>query len=72
MDWDEFEARARRAIPSQLLKPKRCWIGVLSHEKDPQSEFEETDFVWMIGHTVSCIMRLTRIPSNDGRIHSGR
>ncbi|KAH3977063.1 hypothetical protein HBI56_016220 [Parastagonospora nodorum] len=49
-DWEEFEARARRAIPAQYLKPKRCWIGVLSHEKAPEDVFDELDFVWMVGH----------------------
>lgn len=53
MDWDDFQARARRVIPLQELKPKRCWIGVLSHEKTPREDLEETDFVWMIGHIVS-------------------
>jgi hypothetical protein len=51
-DWEEFEARARRAIPAQYLKPKRCWIGVLSHEKAPEDVFDELDFVWMVGHAV--------------------
>ncbi|KAF1918117.1 hypothetical protein BDU57DRAFT_572044 [Ampelomyces quisqualis] len=50
MDWDDFEARARTVIPRQELKPRRCWIGVLSHEKTPQDAFGELDFVWMIGH----------------------
>ncbi|KAH8716864.1 hypothetical protein GQ44DRAFT_624695 [Phaeosphaeriaceae sp. PMI808] len=50
MDWDDFQTRARNAIPSQELKPKRCWIGVLSHEKSAQEQFMEADFVWMIGH----------------------
>lgn len=55
MNWDDFEARARRVTPSQPLKPKRCWIGVLSHTKAPIADLEETDFVWMIGHTVSAL-----------------
>jgi hypothetical protein len=53
MNWDEFYARAKIVIPAQELKPKRCWIGVLSHEKNPHLLLEETDFVWMIGHHVS-------------------
>jgi hypothetical protein len=52
MDWVDFYARAKRVVPPQELKPKRRWIGVLSHEKDPHSDLEETDFVWMIGHNV--------------------
>lgn len=51
-NWEEFEARARRAIPAQDLKPKRCWIGVLSHERTPEDVFDELDFVWMVGHAV--------------------
>jgi hypothetical protein len=54
-DWDDFQVRARRAVPQQELKPKRCWVGVLSHEKAPQDQFTETDFVWMIGHPVSVV-----------------
>jgi hypothetical protein len=53
MNWDEFEVRVRSSIPQQELKPKRCWIGVLSHEKAPQDHLLESDFVWMIGHSVS-------------------
>jgi hypothetical protein len=55
MDWDDFQVRARRIVPQQELKPKRCWIGVLSHEKAPQDELTETDFVWMLGHHVSVV-----------------
>jgi hypothetical protein len=52
-DWQDFEARAKRVRPQQELKPKRCLVGVLSHEKGPQDTLEELDFVWMIGHSVS-------------------
>ncbi|KAJ4378700.1 hypothetical protein N0V86_005571 [Didymella sp. IMI 355093] len=50
MDWDDFEYRASVAVPNQPLKPKRCWIGVLLHDKDPRHPFSELDFIWMIGH----------------------
>lgn len=53
MDWNDFEERASRAIPAQPLKPKRCWVGVLLHEVDPQSDLDELDFIWMFGHSVS-------------------
>jgi hypothetical protein len=53
MSWEAFERRARSAIPQQELKPKRCWIGVLSHVKSLDDELEEADFIWMIGHGVS-------------------
>jgi hypothetical protein len=49
-DWVKFKAEAKRVVPTNELKPKRCWIAVLSHEKTPQAPLEETDFVWMIGH----------------------
>jgi hypothetical protein len=51
--WSDFEEKARRVIPAQELKPKRCWVGVLSHEKGPEASLVETDLVWMIGHSVS-------------------
>ncbi|KAF1844626.1 uncharacterized protein K460DRAFT_282081 [Cucurbitaria berberidis CBS 394.84] len=51
MDWDGFQQRARAVVPSQELKPKRCWIGVLNHEKGLEEELEGDDFVWMIGHS---------------------
>jgi hypothetical protein len=51
-DWNDFEAKAQRARPQQELKAKRCFVGVLSHKKNPQDELEETDFVWMVGHSV--------------------
>ena len=50
MTWRNFEARAKRVTPSQELKPKRCWIGVLDHEKSLEGPLEELDFIWMIGH----------------------
>ena len=50
MNWEDFEARAKRVVPSQELKAKRCWIGVLNHEKRPEEPLEELDFIWMIGH----------------------
>ncbi|KAH7412113.1 hypothetical protein DE146DRAFT_709700 [Phaeosphaeria sp. MPI-PUGE-AT-0046c] len=50
MDWSNFEAKATRVLPQQELKPKRCWIGVLSHVKSPEDDLVETDFVWMTGH----------------------
>lgn len=53
MDWDEFEAKASSVKPALPLKPKRCWIGVLFHEKTLADHLEETDFIWMIGHNVS-------------------
>jgi hypothetical protein len=53
MTWDDLKARARSVVPAQELKAKRCWIGVLCHDKAPQDHFEELDFVWMIGHGVS-------------------
>ncbi|KAF2826280.1 hypothetical protein CC86DRAFT_350866 [Ophiobolus disseminans] len=58
MDWDDFEARAREAVPSQELKAKRCWIGVLSHEKTPDAVLHEMDFVWMIGHNKISIQKI--------------
>jgi hypothetical protein len=51
-DCNDFEAKAQRARPQQELKPKRCFVGVLSHEKSTQDALEETDFVWMVGHSV--------------------
>ncbi|KAH6642388.1 hypothetical protein C7974DRAFT_420684 [Boeremia exigua] len=51
MDWDDFEQRAGRAIPDRPLGPRRCWIGVLLHDKDPQQPLHELDFQWMIGHS---------------------
>jgi hypothetical protein len=53
MDWKAFERLLRDAIPKQELKPRRCWIGVLSHEKAPTEELEEADLIWTIGHGVS-------------------
>ncbi|EDU46189.1 predicted protein [Pyrenophora tritici-repentis Pt-1C-BFP] len=50
MNWDDFQQKAIVAIPKQTLKPNRCWIGVLHHEKPPESSLEERDFIWMIGH----------------------
>lgn len=52
-DWDDFHRRAHAVTPKNELKPKRCWIGVLSHEKTPTEQLREADFVWMIGHSVS-------------------
>lgn len=54
MNWDDFQQKAIVAIPKQTLKPNRCWVGVLRHEKPPEASLEETDFIWMIGHDV-CI-----------------
>jgi hypothetical protein len=53
MDWDDFEGRAGLAVPAQPLKAKRCWVGVLLHDRDPRQPFNELDFIWMIGHAVS-------------------
>ncbi|KAF2128828.1 hypothetical protein P153DRAFT_423306 [Dothidotthia symphoricarpi CBS 119687] len=50
MDWNDFEARASRVKPEREMKPKRCWLGVLFHEKTPGDDLEEVDFIWMIGH----------------------
>ncbi|KAB2099953.1 hypothetical protein AG0111_0g11806 [Alternaria gaisen] len=50
MDWDDFQQRAIVAVPKQTLKPNRCWVGVLRHEKRPEAPLEERDFVWMIGY----------------------
>ncbi|KAI4958590.1 hypothetical protein J4E86_004194 [Alternaria arbusti] len=50
MDWDDFHRRAKRVVPQQELKARRCWIGVLDHRKSTQDDFKETDFLWMIGH----------------------
>ncbi|KAF2031640.1 hypothetical protein EK21DRAFT_62781 [Setomelanomma holmii] len=58
MTWDDFQARAKKVVPSQELKAKRCWIGVLSHEKALQDDFEEFDFVWMIGHHKISIQKI--------------
>ena len=55
MDWDDFHRRAKRVVPQQELKARRCWIGVLDHRKSTQDDFKETDFLWMIGHNVSSI-----------------
>jgi hypothetical protein len=43
-------------LPAQELKPKRCWIGVLSHDKAPSDALEETSFDWMIGHQVRVML----------------
>jgi len=53
MDWDEFQRRARKVVPEQELKARRCWIAVLDHRKSTNDSFEEADFIWMIGHSVS-------------------
>lgn len=53
MDWDDFHRRAKRVVPQQELKARRCWIGVLNHRKSTQDEFKEADFIWMVGHNVS-------------------
>ncbi|CAO2648594.1 Nn.00g078610.m01.CDS01 [Neocucurbitaria sp. VM-36] len=58
MDWTDFQQRARAVIPEQELKPKRCWIGVLSHEKGPEELLEERDFVWMIGHSKIALQKI--------------
>lgn len=50
MDWNDFEAKATQVLPQQELKPKRCWIGVLTHEKSPEDNLVETDFVCKLGH----------------------
>ncbi|KAH9882765.1 hypothetical protein J1614_000131 [Plenodomus biglobosus] len=52
-DWAEFQQKADSVVPAKELKPKRCWIGVLSHEKRPNDRLSESDFVWMIGHSMS-------------------
>ena len=57
MDWDELQRRARHVVPKQELKARRCWIGVLDHRKSTDDNFEEADFIWMIGHSVSFISR---------------
>ncbi|KAJ4989063.1 tat pathway signal sequence [Stagonosporopsis vannaccii] len=51
MDWDTFERKASRVTPGQPLKARRCWIGVLRHDKDPRQPLGELDFTWMIGHS---------------------
>ncbi|KAH6846627.1 hypothetical protein B0T12DRAFT_444041 [Alternaria alternata] len=51
MDWDEFQRRARKVVPEQELKARRCWIAVLDHRKSTNDSFEEADFIWMIGHS---------------------
>lgn len=68
MDWDEFEARVKRAVPLQELKPKRCWIAVLNHKKQPRHDVEEMDFVWMIGHSKISVQKIheTYQKRNDG------
>ncbi|KAL5121484.1 hypothetical protein ACEQ8H_000556 [Pleosporales sp. CAS-2024a] len=57
-DWDEHEANARRVLPMQEIKPKRCWIGVLSHEKTLGEKMEEADFLWMIGHNAMTLQTI--------------
>ncbi|KAI4649500.1 hypothetical protein J4E93_003820 [Alternaria ventricosa] len=58
MDWDDFHRRAKRVVPQQELKARRCWIGVLDHRKSTQDEFKETDFLWMIGHNKIPIQKI--------------
>jgi len=53
MDWDELERKAGWVTPKQPLKARRCWVGVLLHDKDPRQPLDELDFIWMIGHPVS-------------------
>jgi hypothetical protein len=60
-DWDDLHRRARNVIPRRELKARRCWIGVLSHEKAPEDELEETDFIWMMGHSVCFEHRLYQV-----------
>ncbi|KAI4946500.1 hypothetical protein J4E91_007188 [Alternaria rosae] len=58
MDWDDFHRRAKRVVPQQELKARRCWIGVLDHRKSTQDEFKEADFIWMIGHNKTPIQKI--------------
>ncbi|KAH7392794.1 hypothetical protein BKA66DRAFT_567533 [Pyrenochaeta sp. MPI-SDFR-AT-0127] len=58
MDWNDFQQRARAVLPQQELKPRRCWIGVLSHEKGPEEPLQELDFIWMIGHSKISIQKI--------------
>ena len=51
-NWNDFHHAARAAVPQQELRPERCYIGVLKHEKDPQGVHTQEDFVWMIGQDV--------------------
>ncbi|KAI0569559.1 Aromatic ring-opening dioxygenase family protein [Pyrenophora tritici-repentis] len=67
MNWDDFQQKAIVAIPKQTLKPNRCWIGVLHHEKPPESSLEERDFIWMIGHESDLTCGLAVILSYSGR-----
>jgi hypothetical protein len=53
MDWEDIQRRARHVVPKQELKARRCWIGVLDHRKSTNDNLEESDFIWMIGHSVS-------------------
>ncbi|RMZ67125.1 tat pathway signal sequence [Pyrenophora seminiperda CCB06] len=58
MDWDRFEQRARDVVPQQELKAGRCLIGVLDHRKLTQSELQNSDFTWMIGHEKISIRKI--------------
>lgn len=53
MDWDDFQRRAKGLVPKQYLKPEKLWIGVLRHDKSPESSLTESDFIWNKGNQVS-------------------
>ena len=41
--WDTFERKAAQATPPEPLSAKRCWIGVLPHDRDPQESLSDLD-----------------------------
>jgi hypothetical protein len=53
MDWDALHLKAKNALPQQDLPAKRYWIGVLIHDRSPDQQLQEGDFVWMKAHAVS-------------------
>jgi hypothetical protein len=51
MDWDAFHQKAKSVRPALELPHNRYWIGVLPLDKASEEHLQETDFVWMKGHS---------------------
>lgn len=54
MNWDKFREKAVVCRPIEPLPPKRYYVGILDHEKPLDVPFDQTDFLWVAAHSVSC------------------
>ncbi|KAF2471415.1 uncharacterized protein BDR25DRAFT_223354 [Lindgomyces ingoldianus] len=50
MNWDILHRKAKAAVPSTDLVPRRYWIAVLLHDRSPENHLEEGDLLWMKAH----------------------